>query len=241
MCTVTVVPHGRGARLLCNRDERRTRPPSHRPQIYELGGRAAVFPLDPQGGGTWIGVNDAGLAVALLNVHRRVDATRHEPRRSRGLIVRELLRCTSLSHATATATSLNPGAFGPFQLVIVQERGVVVAMSEAQVRIRCTQRTLDGPLLFTSSSLGDALVEPPRRQLFDRMVLRSPDGWLDGQARFHEHRWPRRPEISIRMERPDALTVSRTTIDIANGRRHLVYESPLNAIPDRMRECFSLH
>jgi hypothetical protein len=241
MCTVTVVPHERGSRLICNRDERRTRPPALAPVMYELDGRQAVFPLDPQGGSTWIGINDVGLAVALLNLHGMASATGDQPKRSRGLVVRELLQCTSLSHAREVVDALHPCAFASFLVVIVHLGRIVVARSETQCRIQHTQRTLDGPLLFTSSSLGDALVEPQRRRLFERMVLRSRTGWLDGQARFHHHQWRRRPEISVRMKRADALTVSRTTIDVANGKRHLLYEAPLNAVPDRVRECCSWH
>jgi hypothetical protein len=245
MCTVTVVPQAQGARLLCNRDERRSRPAALPPEIHDLRGRLAAFPVDPQGGGTWIGVNDAGLIVTLLNVQRTSDGRRDDAsrkRRSRGLVVRELLRWTSLPHATAAVESLEPYAFEPFQVVIVYEGRVAVATSDAAGPIRCTQQTLDEPVLFTSSSLGDALVGLPRRRLFERMVVRSRTGWLDGQARFHDHQWSQRPEISIRMERRDALTVSRTSVDVRTDRRQLLYEAPLEAAtPDRVRKWCSLH
>jgi hypothetical protein len=97
MCTVSVVPHVGGIRLLCNRDERRTRPAALPPAIHLVRGTTALFPVDPEGGGTWIGVNDAGLAVTLLNTYIRrpgpatVDATR----------IREFSRAGS---ATADAT-----------------------------------------------------------------------------------------------------------------------------------------
>ena len=242
MCTVTVVPHERGVRLFCNRDERRTRLAALPPRIYDLGSRLAVFPVDPQGGGTWIGVNDAGVMVALLNVHRRNHAPEEQPRWSRGLIVRELLHCRSLPHATAVLESLDPHAFEPFKVIIVHEGLVAVATNNATARIRCTRRALEGPLLFTSSSLGDTLVRPPRQRLFQRMVVRNGAGWLAGQARFHDHQWSRCPEVSIRMERNDALTVSRTRIDVTNDTRQLLYEAPLDAAtPDRVHEWCSLH
>jgi hypothetical protein len=80
--------------------------------------------------------------------------------------------------------------------------------------------------LFTSSGLGDALVEGPRRRLFERLVLGAEDSWLDGQSRFHRHRWPGQPELSVWMERPDARTVSRSVIDVAsNGEIDFFYES----------------
>jgi hypothetical protein len=112
-----------------------------------------------------------------------------------------------------------------FRLVVIHRFTVVDATGDG-VRIGIRRRTtLAAPLLYTSSSLGDAIVEAPRRQLFRRMVLERRGGWLRGQARFHRHQWPARREISVRMERADALTVSRTVVDVTRVARSLSYEA----------------
>jgi hypothetical protein len=198
--------------------------------------------VDPHGGGTWIGVNDAGVTVALLNAHRTDRNGNGGSTLSRGLIVRQLLHCVSLHEAIDAAENLDPRAFEPFRVLMVHNGRVVVATSDGTGPIRCTERPLDGPLLFTSSSLGDAVAGPPRRRLFERMVVRSRVGWLAGQAEFHRHQWPQCPEIGIRMERRDALTVSRTAIDITDRGRHLLYEAPLDGTAaERVLECCFLH
>lgn len=227
MCTVTVVPHETGIRVMCNRDERRSRPAALPPQVHDLGGRLAAFPIDPPGGGSWVGVNDAGIVVTLLNVSGASYSFREEPRRSRGLIVREILRCGSLSHVLETVASLDASLFEMFRLVVTHGFTAVDATSDGVHTVVRRQITLDTPLLFTSSSLGDALVEAPRKQLFQRMLVERRSGWLRGQARFHRHQWPSRPEISVRMERDDALTVSRTVVDVTRARRSLFYEAPV--------------
>src|SRR5262245_26087325 len=187
MCTVTVVPRERGSRLICNRDERRTRPPALAPQPHEIDGREAVFPLDPQGGGTWIGVNDVGLVVALLNVHRMPHATGDPLKRSRGLIVRELLRSASLSHARAVVDALNPGAFAPFQVVIVHLGRIVVATSEARWLIQHTQSRLDGPLLFYAPVAIWVLWLSFRHRGLSTITASNPgipDGGVVGESKF---------------------------------------------------------
>src|SRR5262249_44773985 len=69
MCTLTVLPlEGDRTRLAFNRDELRTRPEALPPQWTHHGSRSAVHPIDPVSNGTWIAANDAGLALALLNV-----------------------------------------------------------------------------------------------------------------------------------------------------------------------------
>jgi hypothetical protein len=241
MCTVTVVPHGGGVRLLCNRDELRSRPEASPPRMHELGQRRAIFPVDPAGGGTWIGCNSAGLAAALLNLNVTSRAATLSAERSRGDIVLNVLRCSSLREAVARICAMDVRAFLPFQVVIIEGRRVVVMAGDSASVTRAGERPLTAPLLFTSSSLGDRLVSGPRRRLFRRLVLRAAGGWLGGQAHFHDHQWAARPEISIRMERHDALTVSRTTIDIGNQGCELRYESPLPVSgKDRVR-CSTPH
>lgn len=227
MCTVTVVPYDGGVRLFCNRDERRTRLPASPPQIHDLSGQRALFPRDPQGGGTWIGVNDAGVVVALLNRRPAISTSGGLPRRSRGLIVLELLRCASLEQAITATKALDTELFEPFSAVMLQGQQLAVATSCGTGTIDWCQQSLAAPELFTSSSLGDSVAGPPRQRLFERLVLRGPAGWLEGQTRFHDHQWPHRPEISVRMERADALTVSRTQIEATRHTRRLLYEAPL--------------
>jgi Transport and Golgi organisation 2 len=242
MCTVTVVPHETGVRVMCNRDERRSRPAALPPQVHDLGGRLAAFPVDPRGGGSWVGVNDAGIIVTLLNVSGSSRRSPEEPRQSRGLIVREMLRCGSLSHVLETVASLDVGLFDLFRLVVAQGSTVVDATTDGVRSVTPRQIRLDTPLIFTSSSLGDSLVEAPRQQLFQRMVVEAPSGWLRGQRRFHRHQWPSRPEISVRMERHDALTVSRTVVEVTRARRTLFYEAPVTGGSSReVREWCFLH
>ena len=242
MCTVTIVPHDRGVRLLANRDERRSRLPGLPPRVHTLSGQRALFPLDPEGGGTWIGVNDAGLVVALLNARPRTATETSAPKRSRGLIVLQLLRCRSVPEAMAAAAALDADLFEPFRVVMVEAGACAVAASAGEGAVDCTWQRLDVPVMLTSSALGDAVAGPPRQRLFERMVLKGRSAcWLEGQSRFHDHQWPGRPEISVRMERHDALTVSRTAIDVTNRRRRLCYEAPIDTNRTRaVQQWFSL-
>lgn len=228
MCTVSVVPLIGGCRLMCNRDERLTRAQALPPAIQRLGCRTAIFPVDPDGGGTWVGANDVGLAAALLN---RTDAVagaeggsagrwdRGDALETRGAIVPAVLGAGSLEAAVAIARSLPRHRYLPFRLLLVhgREAAVVVAGSRDYRDVRMP---LDRPLMLASSSLGDARADGPRRALFARM-MRGADvpSWLRAQRRFHAHAWTDRPDVSVTMARADARTVSRTTCDV---RPHVV-------------------
>ena len=67
------------------------------------------------------------------------------------------------------------------------------------------------PVMHTSSGLGDALVVGPRLRLFETIV-NSDHPTARQQDVFHYHAWPGKGELSVRMNRPDARTVSITTI-----------------------------
>ena len=228
MCTVTIVPRDDGFRLVCNRDERRDRAMAVPPDVHRLTRETAVFPSDPVGGGTWVGVNGAGLAAALLNRSgNRAAAVANRPLRSRGLIVPMLLDCGSVPAALETAAGLDPAHFDLFRLVVVQRMAAGILTSDGR-RLSVQIIGLLQPSMLTSSALGDGVVEAVRRRLFDRMMAREPGRRLGAQARFHAHAWPSHPEVSVRMERADARTVSRTRIDVTSAAIELCYD-PLGA------------
>ncbi|MCX7017196.1 MAG: NRDE family protein [Candidatus Sumerlaeota bacterium] len=73
MCTATLHRSEDSLLLTMNRDELHSRAPEIPPAI-RAGDPAWMAPTDSQAGGTWIGVNDRGLAVCLLNAYWPEDA-----------------------------------------------------------------------------------------------------------------------------------------------------------------------
>ena len=66
MCTLSFIAAENGYRLAMNRDERIARGAGTVPQQLALDGTRVVFPGDGADG-TWVGVNEYGIALALLN------------------------------------------------------------------------------------------------------------------------------------------------------------------------------
>jgi hypothetical protein len=220
MCTVSAVRFGDGVRLVCNRDELRARPAARPPGQSTVAAGAIAFPIDPLSGGTWAGARGGAFAAALLN--RSIGGAAAVRRAvSRGMIVPALLSCASFDLALDAARSLDPSAFAPFTLLIVDGKHAAVVSTRD---IRSPRlREVVAPLMLTSSSLGDAFVDAPRRALFDVLVRRVVDP-LRGQHVFHRHRWPNRRDISVVVARADAQTVSRTTIDVTPSGATITYE-----------------
>jgi hypothetical protein len=215
MCTMTVVPLPSGTlRVAFNRDESRTREVALPPRIRPFGPRQAILPIDPQSGGTWLAVNDAGLILGVLN-RTLPGARRAKGARSRGEMIPTLLGCSTPTEAlTEIERSLDYRDFAPFRLILI-ERGLLAEVEWNGERSAVVSRVLvDAPLLATSSGLGDHLVDGVRLELFRLLFDVPPEDWQQVQDRFHRHSWAGREHLSVNMARDSSRTVSHSVIEL---------------------------
>ncbi|MEI6559721.1 MAG: NRDE family protein [Rhodospirillaceae bacterium] len=122
MCTVIVLRrsgHDWPVLIGANRDEmsdRPWRPPGrHWPDRPEVRGG-----LDLTGGGSWLGLNEAGVVAVVLNRYGTLGPA--AGKRSRGELVLEALDHADAAAAAAALADLNPAAYRPFNLVIADNR-----------------------------------------------------------------------------------------------------------------------
>lgn len=221
-------------RVVCNRDEKRTRAEALPPIRRTFGDRTGVLPIDPLSRGTWIGMNDAGLVLCLLNATIRNErndatATRTGLLRSRGEIIPSLLACESVREAIDQAARLDAHQFPPFRLIAISRTQLGSVSSDHESLCFQPVRSMRAPYMATSSSLGDECVDPIRRELFAELFKTSRDA-LEAQHRFHTHQWADRKHLSVTMTRPDARTVSRTIAEVGRDCVRMTY-CALSEIP----------
>jgi len=243
MCTVTLVPTPGGPsaadpgfrpyRLASNRDERRNRPAARPPGRRVLGGRHVLMPVDPSSGGTWFGVNDAGLAATLLNTYAAplvhadgtpVPGAVFPPGRvSRGTIVPALLAALTARDAAVVASRLDPADYAPFRVLGCDGRAVLTIHGDGQ-RVRIDLTPWDGrPRMLTSSGMGDAAVEPTRQRWFDAAFSAAPGPAADTVRSWHARPQAERPSLGVCMRRPDAQTVSYTEAEVGADDAVVLY------------------
>jgi uncharacterized protein with NRDE domain len=104
MCLLTAIHQtlpGCPLLLFGNRDEQRSRT-SLSPQIAtdERSGVQWLAGTDAKASGTWLGINEYGLVVAVTN---RPEFHSSRPSRSRGLLCRDLLACEAVGEAVTEA------------------------------------------------------------------------------------------------------------------------------------------
>ncbi len=240
MCTVTIIPLEHGIRMACNRDESPLRPAALPPRVVAFAKRQALMPIDPVSGGTWIAANDAGLIVTLLNYYAAPhDRNAPPPRRSRGTIIPSLLDAATLAEAFARTGAIVADDFADFRLVLADRESVAEVLLDKATLVPKPPAPIDRPLLFTSSGLGENVVAPPRRALFEeffacqspsaeRGACAAPLAWRSGseiQDAFHRHSWPDRRHLSVCMRRPDARTVSYTVVEHESDGVRMMYHA----------------
>lgn len=114
MCTLTFIPRDNGYCLAMNRDERISRGPAAPPARIEVGGVAAIYPRDTEGG-TWIAADARGIAFGLLNWHDPPAVGAKT--RSRGDVIPALIGVPSSSDAQVVIDRINLNGVFPFRLV----------------------------------------------------------------------------------------------------------------------------
>lgn len=221
MCTMSIIrPRDQQLRIAFNRDELLTRSQATPPRSVWFGDRQALLPIDPRSNGTWIAVNAAGLAMAVLNYN-------HQPPLpgtavlSRGRLIPMLIHATNTVEAMQRLKVINLGDFDPFRLIIAEQAGVTELVFDGSDSYSLNYSASE-PLMFTSSGLGDALVERSRRMLFNELIGRY-GPTRKAQDLFQNHQWPSQPHLSVRMNRENARTVSQTIIELGSDRAIMIY------------------
>jgi len=104
------------------------------PQHIKAGSCSAVAGIDPAAGGTWLGVNQHGVLVAVTNRPKsRLPATP----RSRGLLSRELLACTDAKAAAdLAARELGRDRYAGCNMVCGDQENVFVLHAGDWMRVR---------------------------------------------------------------------------------------------------------
>jgi hypothetical protein len=120
MCTVSYIPiNNKDFTLTSNRDESVNRAKAISPQLTKLDDVKFLFPKDSSKGGTWIGVTNKSKTLCLLNG----GFIKHIPtppyKKSRGLIVLEILKA---DNTLQLIDAYDFNEIEPFTLIIIENK-----------------------------------------------------------------------------------------------------------------------
>jgi transport and Golgi organization protein 2 len=219
MCTVTVRRDAGGLLLTMNRDERLDRAPEEPPRRIpgEVGRPSWIAPFDGASGGTWIGVNDRGVAACVLNGYGPRDRElRGRPGvPSRGSIIPRILEDQDGERPVGLRDAIDFSAYPSFTLLVVSsEGGQIVRWTHGEGIAR--EPVPAGWSLLTSSSWNEPGVARFRRDEFAAW-LTAGEPEVEGIPVVHLHAEAGRERESPFMTREDSATRSISQVRIRAG------------------------
>ncbi len=222
MCTVSWAHQGDEFDLMCNRDERHSRSRASAPVVSEMRGVRFIAPADGDHGGTWIGVNQFGVALCLLNRYEDQSEGEAHPYTSRGLLVKNLMDASSRIEAQTRVEGIDLSQFQPFTLAAFEpgEKCLLIEWTGCEMRVGDGESAK--PLV--SSSFDQAGARDSRKRLFEELAGAS-GGSADARLlmNFHQSHAPARGPYSPCMHRDDARTVSFSYIKVAANSIRFFY------------------
>ncbi|HEV8146185.1 MAG TPA: NRDE family protein [Bryobacteraceae bacterium] len=213
-----------GFDLLCNRDEKHTRARAADPRVASRDGVQYVAPVDGECGGTWISVNEFGVAICLLN-----GGAGRSGRASRGHVVTALADSHCVDEAAQRLIVMDLEAFAPFVIaVIAPGKSAVIDWDGEQYRV--DPHPEDRVPLISSSFDPDA-VRDRRRVEFERRVATTVN--VESLYSFHLSHGQQRGPYSTCMHRADAQSVSFSWVKVGGGGIDFLYspDAPCRRTP----------
>lgn len=208
MCTVSFFyKGGEDFILTSNIDEavsRKTLPPAK----YDVDGVQMIFPKDELAGGTWIGSSEKDRLICLLNGAYEKHVRKPSYRKSRGLVVKELLASDDIVNQLKNydLTSIEP-----FTLIVVDwNNGLSLHELVWDEKERVVTKLPLEPKIWSSSTLYTNQMKAVRREWFERVFNgnESQDAILD----FHENYGVGDKDIDLQIDRGALKTVSITSV-----------------------------
>lgn len=215
MCTLSWRRNAEEYELFFNRDELKVRQPAAPPQLHYCEGVRYLAPTDGDFGGTWIFVNEYGLAGCILNRYRDMTLDINKPQYiSRGVLLSSLASADRQEKIKVFLENKNLKDYRPFTLVTFK-MGCPIwkwVWNGASLDFdNCTDDTKP----ITSSSYQSIQVEEARIQCFKAMLKREKKVNALFLQNYHHSCISDNGPYSVCMQRDDAETQSLCCIHVS--------------------------
>lgn len=236
MCLLAIQLHACNATPLmvaANREENFDRPST--PPVCHDDSPRVICGTDERAGGTWLGVNQYGVIVAVTN---RETETLPQTPISRGLLCRQLLQCISASVAEHRAVGqLSKGRYAGVNILIADAHAAYVVHGGDEID---SVELEPGLHFLTDADVDDE--DDPRIQLAQEMFEEQPsdttESFLQVATRVMSYSASNPSEPGIVQHGEQRGTVSSSLITLANFRKRSTYHFAQGP-PDRVpyRDC----
>ena len=221
MCTVTFLPLSESDFVLTSsRDVGFKRERAEFPSTVVNNNVELYFPRDGKAGGTWIGTSRGNRLICLLNGGFKNHKRKEHYRKSRGLIVLDLLIAEDFEKC---CMEIDLDNIEPFTLVVVlwkNSRQLFEFVWDGSKRHLNEFQWKES--IWSSSTLYNSNMRTMRKDWFKDWLMHnkpSPSGIL----KFHRTAGDGKPETNVFMKRKNVGTVSLTQVVTTEGKPVMEY------------------
>jgi uncharacterized protein with NRDE domain len=183
MCTVSFVRANDTVIITSNRDEHIQRENAAAPDFYILPNKKIIFPKDARAGGTWFAASNTGEIAVLLNGAFKKHKAQPPYRKSRGLILLEIIEA---DEPISYFDELNLENIEPFTLIIYQPDSLHELRWDGSDKYN-SLLDITGSYIWSSATLYTDDVIRHRQHLFEQFIGVTANITVEKILDFHMH------------------------------------------------------
>jgi hypothetical protein len=226
MCTVSYIPASNGFFLTSNRDEQHTRLLAAAPKLVTKNEVKIIYPKDENANGTWIVMKHTGEALCLLNGAFEAHVSEPPYKRSRGLIVLDIIYKKQLLNEF---NKLDLYKVEPFTLIIVEQQGLYECRWDGAQKF-VMQLNKQAHYIWASSTLYPLATRLTRKNWFEKWMLANAAPTIDDIINFHTNTGDGDAANDLVMNRNNkVMTVSITCIAVVKNTISMKYVDLMQA------------
>ncbi|MFZ4679140.1 MAG: NRDE family protein [Flavobacterium sp.] len=225
MCTVSFVHKNGKIIITSNRDEKVIRPGANEPLAYLVQNKKVVFPKDKKAGGTWYAVDEYSNVLVLLNGAEEKHTFKAGYRKSRGLIVLDLMGSNSPLEAWQ---SIDLEDIEPFTLVLFENQKLYqLRWNELE---KCSLALdINQNHIWSSSTLYSKEIREKRAQWFHAFLETKIEVNEEELFNFHRYTEGDNSEHGLVINRNDNLKTLSITQTVIEKNKISIYYNDLIA------------
>ncbi|WP_333876362.1 NRDE family protein [Flavobacterium sp.] len=225
MCTVSFVNAKGKIIITSNRDEKVLRPSAIEPRTYQVNNKNVIFPKDNNAGGTWYAIDEHSTVLVLLNGAEERHVFKDSYRKSRGLIVLDLMGSESPLQAWQ---AINLHHIEPFTLVLF-ERQKLYQLRWNESDKSSIELDANQSHIWSSSTLYTKEIREKRAHWFHTFLEMKPEVNEAELFNFHRYTEEENTEHGLVINRNDILKTLSITQTILEQNKVAIRYSDLIA------------
>lgn len=215
MCTVSFVKTADKVIITSNRDESVIRLNAIHPKNYKVNIKNVIYPKDPKAGGTWYVVDEKGTIIVLLNGADEKHQVLPPYRKSRGLIVLDIIGHVSPKESWDTIDLEN---IEPFTLVLYQEGKLYQLQWDGMMKQRLSL-DINKKHIWASATLYPKEIRAKRADLFHAFLDNKKRISENEMYRFHRYTEEENPENGLVINRNNLLKTLSITQSVVEENK----------------------